>query len=132
MLPLVLVAITFLAPFPVCYLGARKVGGDAKIGRLSYLIRLVLPWAMVMTASYYMTKYMIAAGGYSSSNSLAFAAGLIAFECAVYGYTGFLMARRLNDIGTERYRWLAIPTGFPMIGLLVPLVIGFLPRRAGH
>lgn len=125
---IIVIVVIILAPFVAGYLGALMERSGVSIGRPAYLLRLVVFWGAVYVVSYYGGAYVFALGmGGWGPRTLAVAVGLGAFQCVAFWYTGLLMARRLNDIGTSRYRWLAALTGFPIIGLLVPLVLGFLP-----
>lgn len=128
MLPIIFIALSTFAPLVVCYFGARMERGG-RLSRIPYLIRLIVPWAIVMLMSYYAERYMIVLGMGGSSGLMPLAAGMVTIQCIAYWFTGSLMAKRLNDMGTAGYRWLAGLAGFPGIGLLIPLVIGFLPSN---
>jgi uncharacterized membrane protein YhaH (DUF805 family) len=126
LLPIIFAAVPTFAPLVVCYFGARMERGG-RLSRVPYLIRLIVPWAIVLPMSYYAGRYMFVLGMGGSSGLMLLTAGMVTIQCVAYWFTGLLMAKRLNDMGTAGYRWLAGLAGLPVIGLLIPLVIGFLP-----
>ncbi|MFC3676231.1 DUF805 domain-containing protein [Ferrovibrio xuzhouensis] len=125
---IIVIVVIIVAPFVAAWLGALMERSGISIARPAYLLRLVVLWVVVYGVSYYGGAHLFALGmGGWHPGTLAATVGLVVFQCVAFWYTGLLMARRLNDIGTPRYRWLAVLTGFPIIGLLVALVLGFLP-----